>query len=174
MKHRPTSIRFDLTNPGASYRTAAFGAFGNIALAKSNKSGVSSNVNIDGPGGGRIVIRGRKLAVSGESSIRADNSNSSQAGGDVTIKVDHLSVSGSAASGEQSKIEVTTTGDGAGGNLQIDAGSVAISEGATIRVETPGGLGNAGKLTLNADGSVTLTGGGVPNSIISTAETIRP
>jgi filamentous hemagglutinin family protein len=156
-------VAFDLYAPGAGYRTAAFGSLGNIAVAKSSKSDGSSTVNIDGSDGpGKIVIRGGHLAVSGGSSIRADNFGSDKAGGDVAIKVDRLSVSG-----ELSLIEATTLGDGTGGNLQIDAGSVAISAGGKLLCETAG-LGNAGKLTLNVDGSVTLAvGGGISTSTFS-------
>ncbi len=165
-------VAFDLAAPGAGYRTAAFSAFGNIAVAKSSASDRSSRVDTDGLGGGKVIIRGGTLAISGNSSISASaQADSASAGGDITIQVDKLSVSGSTDVG-QSKIEVVNSGDGPGGNLRIDAGSVAVSAGATINCDARfPGLGSGGKLTLTVDGSVTLSGGGFRKSTISTDTT---
>lgn len=148
------------------------GAGGDIALAG------SSAVDVSGPGGGAVVVRGRDLAADGLS-VRAANAGTTDgAGVDVglggrlslvnTIVVtdttgrDAPGAAGdivlSAAGGvslDRSRVTALTTADRRGGDVRLDAGGGDLVLTTGCRVEA------ASRAALRPPGSIQLHGGAV-------------
>ena len=90
---------------------------------------------------------------------------------------DTISISGhSPTSGEGSSVSTTTFGDGAGGSIVLTADNVDLANGGIISAQTGGllgdqffaGTGNAGTVTMNATGPLTISG---TDSTVSTTTT---
>ena len=94
-------------------------------------------------------------------------------GGNITVTTPILSVSG-----QDSAIDSSTGWDGNAGTVDLDVGSLTVSNGAQVRSRSGlfeigtgdliVGTGNAGKINVNASGTNTITVTGA-NSQISTA-----
>lgn len=91
----------------------------------------SSELNVDGEGGGRIVIRGGQLVLK-ESAISARTTGKADGAG-VHITADHLDF-------VRSRLDTTTTGSGSAGEILLDAETLAFS-----------GLGESGGVGLFAN-----------------------
>ena len=131
--------------------------------------------NDDGVGGvgnaGNIIITAGSLILQDGSSLLADTENIGDAG-DIIINVrDEVILEGtgrSSFSGSTDIVpsQITSTVDsvnqlaiGEGGDINISAGSLLLTDGGFIRTSTFG-QGNAGDLTINVDDSVTVTNDG--------------
>jgi large exoprotein involved in heme utilization and adhesion len=94
-------------------------------------------------------------------------------GGNITVNTPVLAVSG-----QDSAIDSSTAWDGNAGEVDLDVGSLTVSNGAQVRSRSGlteigtgnlfVGTGNAGKINVNASGANTITVTGV-DSQISTA-----
>lgn len=141
-------------------------------------------------GGGNITVQSNSLEVSGVSplapfvsSIFADaGSAATRPGGSVSITVETLRVF------DGGQIAANTFGDANGGQINIQAGSIALSGGSPIGpsgifaiVAVPSALGNGGNITIGA-GELSITEGaqvsvlsegvGTTGDLTITAETI--
>jgi len=132
--------------------------------------------------GGSIDITTDTMSVSGGATIVANTSGQGNAG-DVTIRAtDAVSLGGSStgigsqvlagAVGDGGSIDITTgtmsvssgatlvidtSGQGDGGSIDITTGTMSVSSGATLAANTSG-QGNAGDVTINATDAVSLEG----------------
>ena len=131
-----------------------------------------AKVDVNGTGGGRVVIRGGKLQMTGRSTISAEHLGSGDGGGinvrttesvslgDGEIKAD---VRGSGTGGEvlvetgelsilgnyQGGIFADSHAEGSGAAVRLSAGRMAIENGFVSAKAL--GSGRGGKVTLNAD-----------------------
>ncbi len=144
-------LPFSSVAPGSGLARATTTSFGNITVQN------GSTLAIDGAGGGNLVIRGGQIVVN-HALISSANSGSS-AGGTVAIQADTLDVQ---AGG---RISSDTSGMGAGGDVAIQAvtceldGTADPNANTGIYVQTSDS-GNAGRLTLNVSGTLSLLNGG--------------
>jgi filamentous hemagglutinin family protein len=105
----------DLGTLNAAQFTAAFPKQGQISLQN------AATIDASGEGGGSIVIRGARLTAV-QSSIRANTTGATDGKGiDVGIQNDLTLVNGGQI------ISASPTGQGAGGNINISAGSIALN-----------------------------------------------
>ncbi len=108
--------------------------------------------------GGNIAINSTTLSFLDGSALLAESTGTS-GGGSVTVhSTDSLSLSGEDAVGNVSRIQTIANGSGNGGTLSVTGGSVNINGGGIQTVSTY--TGNAGDLTLDLTGKITITGGG--------------
>ncbi|OQW91875.1 MAG: hypothetical protein BWK78_03305, partial [Thiotrichaceae bacterium IS1] len=143
---------------------AAIGKQGTISILD------HADLNVDGAGGGEIVIRGGQLVVE-ESSLQANtlaeqngrgiqlrltesvqlngksaqitsNTFGSGSAGSITVSTPHLTIN-------QGKLLTNSFSDGAAGDVYIDTLQTAIHEGGKILNESHG-KGHAGNLTIIA------------------------
>ncbi|MHC5939170.1 two-partner secretion domain-containing protein [Nostoc sp.] len=160
-------------------------ASGRVSLASG--SFISSNVVGVGTGGD-INITADSLSLTDGAALLTATPGQGNAG-NVTIKADGaVSFDGvrvidgfPRGSGAYSGvIPVTTLGSvgiGNGGDINITAGSFSLTNGAQLSTFT-GGQGNAGNVTIKADGAVLLDGAGeisgipVPSSVYSGVGTL--
>ena len=130
-------------------------------------SGVVSSVNF-GTGGdaGNIDIKAGSLSLTDGGTLSADTIGQG-GGGDINLDVKGaiLLTGGSTArdTGESTRITlgVLPRGIGSGGNLNIKAGSLVLTDGAIIKNSTQG-QGNAGNIYVKAD--VVDISGSVPSN----------
>lgn len=168
-------VPFSLTPSSTQYSTAAttVSKFGSINL----KNG--ARAEIDGNGGGSVVIRGGKITVD-NSDITSGNFGNA-VGGDIAVQADQLTLSnvgvisaesfggadaGSigvnvadklSISGTGSQISARTMTAGNSGDVSITAGSIDLNGGNIFSVADTGSSGHAGTVTANA-GSMTMEG----------------
>jgi filamentous hemagglutinin family protein len=91
------------------------------AITLKNKS----SANINGRGGGSVVIRGGKLQISGASAILSQN-NGTAHGGNIDLRLaGKLTL-------DDGRILATAVRSGAGGNIRVRADEVAISGGGGL------------------------------------------
>lgn len=175
----PFSLSNAMTLPGTGYANAPFSQFGAINITN------QSQAEIDGNGGGSLVIRGGKitvdhsyvtsgnsgavtggnvavtasqLSVTGGALIATDGFSTGQVGA-VNVNVSGaLEVSGSDSSGNHSEIFANVEQQGApGAAVTVNAGSVDLNNGV-ISANT-NGAGNAGSVNVTA-GSMTMESDG--------------
>ncbi|WP_424102910.1 filamentous hemagglutinin N-terminal domain-containing protein [Moorena producens] len=155
----------------------------NVSLR--DRSDVFADTNGSGSGGG-IVVEASQLSLEGGSRILADVFGSGQ-GGDVSITTGQLMVSdgavvsastfglgdggdltvdasskvqviGRSADGQFGSLLTTQTqGTGKAGNLSITTGHLMVCDGAVVSAGTFG-LGDGGKLTVDASSTVQVIG----------------
>lgn len=103
---------------------------------------------------GDITVSARNISLSAGSQIDS-STTSGGAGGVVSlVAADQIAVTGAST-------RITSDasrGNGTGGNITMQAGNIAISDGASVTAET-GGSGDAGNVTITARGSVALDSG---------------
>jgi large exoprotein involved in heme utilization and adhesion len=121
------------------------------------------SVDTGGDGrGGDLTVQARQVTISGGAQLNSrsglDVGNNvflvgAGAGGSVTVTAtDTVTITGQA-----SGIAATTVGQGAGGDMMLQARNITLSDGALLAAETKA-AGSAGRITLNA-GTVVATGG---------------
>lgn len=168
-------VPFSLTPSSTQYSTAAttVSQFGSINL----KNG--ARAEIDGIGGGSVVIRGGKITVD-NSDITSGNTGN-VVGGDISVQADQLTLSnvgvisaesfggadaGSIGVNVADKLTISETGSqisartmtaGNSGDVSITAGSIDLNSGDIFSVADGGSSGHAGTVTANA-GSMTMEG----------------
>lgn len=164
-------LPFDEAAPAAHFADAAFTAFGRFSLTG------GSSARIDGAGGGLLSVRAATLTLEGSSALSSVNSGAT-AGGDLNILADSVSVLGGSriaasalAAGKAGDVHVravqlTVDGDdgvgassirshaeegsGDGGNLDVRAQAIVLSNGGYLSTGTYS-AGNGGNLNVAAD-----------------------
>ena len=119
---------------------------------------------------GQIVISAQSLSIENGAGLFT-TALGPAAAGDVVISVSgELRISGTAAGGRGGSINTGAgarggtgagglgTGLGSGGDIQIDAGQVILSDGAQISSSTFFDSGAAGEIEINVDGTLSLSG----------------
>ncbi|NEQ44298.1 MAG: S-layer family protein [Leptolyngbya sp. SIOISBB] len=124
-------------------------------------SAALSEVDAGGMGnGGDIEITANNLTVGNGANISARTANSGDAG-DVHINtagavlLDGTSPDGQSPSATLSEVAEGAMGDG--GNIEVNAGSLAVRNGANLSARTAGN-GSAGDVRINTAGAVLLEG----------------
>jgi filamentous hemagglutinin family protein len=122
-------------------------------ISLTNKAVVDTSTTIDSgdEGSGAIQLSGKHITVTDGSKIEA-NSFGSEPGDTVTV---YASDSLELLAG--SRLLTQTVGDGAAGNLTVEAGQLIVKDGAQLGSITFG-AGQGGTLTVNASKSVQLIG----------------
>lgn len=139
-------------------------------------------LDVRGPGGGTVVIRGGQLAM--ESAAIVAGTSGDIDGGGIDIAVRGVTLTGGAqitslseppgqgaagaiviradrvtVQGENSAIGSGTSGAGASGMVMVEAGQVSVREGGAILSSTEG-AGPAGSITIKA-GALEMDGGDI-------------
>ncbi|MEH1969609.1 two-partner secretion domain-containing protein [Nostoc sp.] len=126
-------------------------------------SAIYSVVALGGVGNsGGINITTESLSLTGGSQVSSFTAGRGDAGS-VTINArDRVSIDGatSADGGVKSDIitQVESGAVGQGGNVTIATGSLSLTNGGSISTGNFGGIGNAGRVTINARDSVQISG----------------
>ncbi len=121
----------------------------------------SSKVDVAAGDGGSIAINARNLDISGGSDLIAGIREGSGAvgskAGDVTLNAtDAITLRQSSTI--QNRVNSKAIGDS--GEINVTAGSISITDGASLSTDTFG-QGNAGGVTINARDQVSFDGGQV-------------
>ena len=158
---------FSLTE-GSSINAIAFGLgnAGNISIeaaesvALSDSSFVFSQVESNGEGrGGDIAVNTDNLSLTDGSQITAAVFGRGNAGS-VTVDAEEITFEGinlenSRPTGIINDVELGATGNA--GNIIINTEQLSLIDGATIASDVAG-VGDAGRIEINATGSVTISG----------------
>jgi filamentous hemagglutinin family protein len=125
-------------------------------------TGIFANTWFDGPGGdaGQVTVSADSLAIGAGGSISGDTYGSGN-GGDVTVSVaGALTIAGDSSSGlftGISAVTLSSTEGGDAGQVTVNGGTIALTEGGQI-TSTTFGSGNGGDVTVNAVGELTIIG----------------
>jgi filamentous hemagglutinin family protein len=135
---------------------------------------------------GDINVTAESLSLTEGSSFSASLFTFSRGtGGDINVNTTGaVTLDGVGENGERSRIAsvIFEGAEGDGGDINIEAGSLSITNGAVLNTsvfgvneELPGGKGDAGNITINTEGTITISGFNKeeddvsePSSIIST------
>jgi len=137
-------------------------------------SGVGSQVFPEGVGnGGNITINTGSLSITNGAAISTTTTGKGDAGSVTINATNAVSLDGFSRNGEASRIQsdVYPQADGKGGTIEIETGSLSVTNGAGISASTAG-RGDAGKVKITATNSVSLDGAssnGQPSGIFSVA-----
>lgn len=107
---------------------------------------------------GSISINVRNLSITGESLVTTSNASFSAEGGAISVTADTVTIAGASATQPDllfSGITSRTSGDFAGGDIVINAGTITLAEGATLEAVTES-FGDAGSISVN--GALNLSG----------------
>ncbi|MBD2457457.1 S-layer family protein [Nostoc sp. FACHB-87] len=178
----------NLTN-GSDLITSTFGEGSSGGIFIDVKGAVTLDGEDKNGDPSRIVSQVRESAIgnSGDIQITADSLNLTGGGlltsstfgkgnaGRITIDVrGAVNLDGETTNGTASKIisQVVSSAIGNGGNIEITADSLNLSNGAFVSNSTFG-MGNGGSITIDVKGAVNLDGesnDGIPSAIVSNAE----
>jgi filamentous hemagglutinin family protein len=137
--------------------------FGSVTLGQRSLLNPSG-----GPiGGGSVVIRGDRIAIT-EGSMILNFNSSAKSGGDVVIQGRGLTLSGAGVDGFQSRIELGTFGSGSGSNLTIQGDQLTLQGSAILRSQTLG-LGKSGDMRIQMRDRVTVQGIDATDTNLETA-----
>jgi filamentous hemagglutinin family protein len=147
-------VPFSLASPGSGFALATNPTFGNISLTN------ASYVDVDGAGGGKVVMRGGQLTV--DNSTISSANYSSVRGGDIALQADQVAV--------QDGGEIITTADSTGnaGDISLQVGSLTLdgtgqasgSDTAILTGTANAGTGGSGSINVMATGAVNVLNGG--------------
>ncbi|MEO5339127.1 MAG: filamentous hemagglutinin N-terminal domain-containing protein [Magnetococcus sp. MYC-9] len=146
-------------------------ASGNVTIAGINSSGRSSRLQAEPPG--NITLNAANLYLQDGGWIGV-NTNSSTPGGTLTVNTPgDLIISGEngSAYGIQANSMSGQSNAGAGGNIHLNVGNLAIRDGGWISTQTDG-PGKGGEIIIKAAKDVKITGtdsDGEPSQIRSTS-----
>ena len=131
----------------------------NISLvSEGNTSAIVSNVGSDAIGnGGDINITTPSLTLSNGAFLNANTSGQGNSGNITINATDNVSLDGS-GTGFFTNVRTEET-VGNGGNIDITANSLAVNTQASINASTSG-QGNGGNITIDATASISLEGQG--------------
>ncbi|WP_414518648.1 filamentous hemagglutinin N-terminal domain-containing protein [Nostoc sp. PCC 9305] len=142
-------------------------------VKQTSSSGIVSAVEERGVGNaGNINITTSNFALTGGAQLDSSTLGQGNAGNLIINASDRFALEG--ASGEVGSAifnMVELGGEGKGGNIEINAGSVSISDSAFINASTKG-RGDAGNITINARDRISVDGTGQPRLSIFT--TVNP
>lgn len=139
----PSQGDVPLVAPPLSDLVETFEDLGTIALSN------NTSLTTSGNGGGHLVIRGGQLTVD-RSAIESSNNGSMDSQG---IGID-IGVNGTIRLLNTTEVR-SSSGNRRGGDINITAHEVFITEGASI-VTSGTGMGRAGAVRIHADASVTI------------------
>ncbi|MDZ7959795.1 MAG: filamentous hemagglutinin N-terminal domain-containing protein [Aulosira sp. DedQUE10] len=126
-------------------------------LSLDNNSGILSGTSSVGKGGDiQIQASDAVTLAKGSRIISGSSASATGAGGDVTINAGKITITGDETPENSSSISTTTTTQGDGGNLTLNATESVNMNGGFIYVAS-GGIGNAGNLTVRATDAVNIT-----------------
>jgi filamentous hemagglutinin family protein len=176
------SVPFSLASPGTGFGSATTG-YGNITMQNQSAVAIDS-----AQGGGSLVIRGGQIVVS-NSTVSSVNSGSA-AGGGISVQADTLKVQAAGeiiaettGAGDAGSLTVTATdgvtilngsfisgttfGGGNAGTVTVSAASLTVdgtmANGAATGIfseASPGSTGNAGAMSVQVGGELSLANGG--------------
>ncbi len=175
-----------LTN-GARLSTSTFGQgkAGNVTINARDRvsfEGVDSNLLPGGAfsrveagavgNGGNIYITTGSLAVTNGAQVGVNTRGEGNAGNAILNVRDSVSLDGVGRSAFTSRVASTVenTAIGNGGDINITAGSLFVTNGAEVSASTSG-QGNAGRITLQAVDTVSLATGSTISSAVETGAT---
>ncbi|MBD1899434.1 filamentous hemagglutinin N-terminal domain-containing protein [Trichocoleus sp. DQ-A3] len=124
-------------------------------------SAIFSLVTSTGVGnGGGINITTGSLSLTGGSQLTSSTLGQGDAGSININARDRVSIDGAAYGGFKSDIltQVESGATGQGGDVYITTGSLSLTNGGSISTGNFGGIGNAGRVTINARDSVQISG----------------
>jgi filamentous hemagglutinin family protein len=126
--------------------------------------GSDAEVDVRSGGGGSIAITGRNLTVTGtgtriRAGIAADSGTVGAQAGNIDINVTEAVKLDATAKSDRTVISNTVAvgATGNAGDINITAGQLALTNGAIINTTTDG-LGNAGNITILAQGRTSFDG----------------
>jgi large exoprotein involved in heme utilization and adhesion len=151
-----------------------------IAGAKDGSaSGISSRVRTGATGnGGNITISSGSLSLSDGALLIASTYGQGNAGNVSVQATDSVELSGGSMTGIVSTVESGAVGNG--GNINISAATLSLFDDAQLQTlvrgasdTQPAGRGNAGNVTVNVTGKVTIAGvkEGFPSAVVSAVGT---
>jgi filamentous hemagglutinin family protein len=134
-----------------------------ISDAVSLDSGAQLRSDTSGVGNaGKIEIAARSLSATNGSQISASTLGQGK-GGNIVLRIDEIATFENGA-GVGSVVAPQATGEG--GNIDIQARSLSLSNGAIVSTTT-GGAGKGGNLNINANQSVQLFGTSANSGLIT-------
>ncbi|TWH62741.1 filamentous hemagglutinin N-terminal domain-containing protein [Dulcicalothrix desertica] len=146
-----SKVSLQPTPLGWVFGTAYVENFQDIKLM--SRSGIRSVVDASGSGSGNINVQGKRVLLTGASTVR-NITQGSFAGGNVTVQatesVELIGHKTSLSTGTESALKA--------GDLTITAKNLVIKDGAQV-VSYSDGSGSGGRLTVNADNSVEIING---------------
>ncbi len=126
---------------------------GNILI--SGSGGIGNSVRVDSIGqGGNMTIAAGTFSLTHNAQIQASTGGIGNAG---NINLSVTGVADISGTGTAISSAIRSTGEGNGGNITIEAGSVSLRSGATLDSSTAG-TGNAGNIGVTSP-RITLDGG---------------
>lgn len=134
-------------------------------------SGLFSTTETDFSGnGGNVNLSAGSLSITNGAVINASTAGAGNAGDvivtvDDFIRLDGTTPNAQISSGLFSTIESNARGNG--GNVELNAGSLSVTNGAVINVSNRGGVGNAGNIIVTVDDAVYLSGTAADEPFIS-------
>jgi large exoprotein involved in heme utilization and adhesion len=138
--------------------TVSFAGVGNDG----NSSGAFSQVTSRGNGkGGDVEITSYSLSITNGARLSASTFGRGDAGNVRIIATDTVSFAGVGSNGRSSGADsaVGLGGEGKGGNVEITARSLSVTDGAFLSANTSG-RGDAGNVRIQASDTVSLAGVG--------------
>ncbi len=142
------------------------------------KTAIRNNVETGGVGNGSLIgINTRSLSLQDGAQLQALTFGQGNAGNVLVTAKDAVSLTG----GKTAMFSTVESGGvGKGGNIDVNAGSLSLKDGAQLLTITraasttqPAGRGNAGNVTVKASGAVDIAGisGTLSSGIRSNVET---
>jgi filamentous hemagglutinin family protein len=154
-------VPFDLATAGSQYGHATNASFGNVSITN------ASYIDIDGPGGGNLVIRGGHITV--DDSIVSSFNAGSVVGGNISLQANLVAIQDGA------EVESVAGRTGAAGNISVQATSVTIDgtdapagfNTGILSFSDTANTGVAGNIDVEATGAVHILNGGLIQTISS-------
>lgn len=147
----PGKVEIDVTAPNPEITLNSISQLGDIHFTD------GLEINVDGEGGGGIIIQGADLSMT-DVTISSETFDSIDGRNINILSSENLNVSNT------SKIQTVTSGNGNGGNIVIQSQGMIVTNGAQIRTDTEGpGVGGSIEITMkeleiNAQESRNFTG----------------
>ena len=139
-------------------------------------SAISSQVNPEAIGnGGDIEVASRTINLNDGGQIVANTFGEGDSGNIDIDAINDIKIDGEDSSGFVSEVGSSVTAEalGSGGDITINTGNLAVTNGAEVSSGTRG-QGNAGNVTITASNSINVDGedsGGFPSEISSSVGT---
>lgn len=128
---------------------------------------IRADTSSTGQGGQLAIVAPESITLTGKGSVIAAGTQSSGAGGNLTLRTGNLNIQ------DQAEVTVSSSGNGAAGNLFVDANRIFLNNGGSIRADTTGGGGNINLrspfILLRNGSNITTnaTGANIPGGNIS-------
>lgn len=140
----------------------------NSLLSNVNLAG--ARVNVRGGGGGDIFVNANNFTATDGGRLVAGTEGIGNAG-DITINANSINISGVANNGVGSGLynQVLAGASGNAGNIFVNTDSLFLSNGALVNTGTFG-QGNAGNVSVQAHGIVSLSNSGIFSNVGNSEE----